>query len=317
MAQLIDLTGQKFGYLTVLERAENKYGRAQWKCQCECGNIVIIPSGDLRHKNRPRKYCSNQCILRNKPIDLTGQRFGRLITKYIYEDAEHKYKDHGTYWVCECDCGNTTIVQGKDLRNGMVQSCGCLRAELLSKRRSIDLTGQKFGRLTVLKLLSSNSRGNIWQCQCQCGNLTKAHAPDLKNGNKASCGCLKSKGEMTISHYLQLLDIPYEQEYSFPDLKGPVNNLRFDFAIFINNSNDKIRYLIEFDGIQHFFGGQWKNGIPLEEIQHRDALKNNYCALHNVPLIRFNYTELESGILTLEYFQHKIQEALKSEDLNE
>ena len=38
MGKFIDLTGQKFGRLLVLERAENKYGRTAWKCKCDCGN---------------------------------------------------------------------------------------------------------------------------------------------------------------------------------------------------------------------------------------------------------------------------------------
>lgn len=49
MSARIDLTGQKFGRLTVLERAENaKNGSAQWKCRCECGNIAIVRSDSLR-----------------------------------------------------------------------------------------------------------------------------------------------------------------------------------------------------------------------------------------------------------------------------
>ena len=41
IGKFIDLTGQRFGRLTVIERAENdKYGHAQWMCQCECGKIA-------------------------------------------------------------------------------------------------------------------------------------------------------------------------------------------------------------------------------------------------------------------------------------
>ena len=43
MSKVIDMTGQTFGKLTVLSRAENdKYGKAQWLCQCQCGNQKII-----------------------------------------------------------------------------------------------------------------------------------------------------------------------------------------------------------------------------------------------------------------------------------
>ena len=49
MAKLIDLTGQRFGRLTVMERAENaKDGHARWLCKCDCGGEIIVVRGDLR-----------------------------------------------------------------------------------------------------------------------------------------------------------------------------------------------------------------------------------------------------------------------------
>lgn len=64
-------------------------------------------------------------------IDLTGRIFGRLTV--IKSDSRPK---PGQWrWLCKCDCGNTHIVCGCALRNGDVQSCGCLQRELLSKRR--------------------------------------------------------------------------------------------------------------------------------------------------------------------------------------
>lgn len=48
MGKLIDLTGQRFGRLVVIERAQNRGGRPTWRCQCDCGNIVTVPGRDLR-----------------------------------------------------------------------------------------------------------------------------------------------------------------------------------------------------------------------------------------------------------------------------
>ncbi len=45
---MIDLTGQRFGRLTVIERAGTKYGHVMWRCVCDCGNQVFPLSGDLR-----------------------------------------------------------------------------------------------------------------------------------------------------------------------------------------------------------------------------------------------------------------------------
>ena len=57
-----------------------------------------------------------------------------------------------------------------------------------------DLTGQKFGRLTVIKRgPNTKSRNAQWWCQCDCGNpeLVLVTATHLKNGNTKSCGCLQ------------------------------------------------------------------------------------------------------------------------------
>lgn len=58
----------------------------------------------------------------SKLIDLTGQRFGRLVA------LEHFRKDGRTYWRCRCDCGNETDVEASNLKK-VTRSCGCLQKE--------------------------------------------------------------------------------------------------------------------------------------------------------------------------------------------
>lgn len=62
--------------------------------------------------------------------DMTGQRFGRLTV--VGPDGAHK-PGQKAMWICKCDCGNETSVQGKMLRNGAVSSCGCLQRETRSQ----------------------------------------------------------------------------------------------------------------------------------------------------------------------------------------
>lgn len=59
----------------------------------------------------------------SKLIDLTGKRFNKLV---VLERMPNGKKGRA-YWKCQCDCGNTTIVSGGNLKNGGVKSCGCLR----------------------------------------------------------------------------------------------------------------------------------------------------------------------------------------------
>lgn len=58
----------------------------------------------------------------------------------------------------------------------------------------IDLSGQKFGKLTVIEKTGRNKQGNaLWKCCCDCGNIVVVRGSDLKNGNTKSCGCIKRK----------------------------------------------------------------------------------------------------------------------------
>lgn len=62
----------------------------------------------------------------------------------------------------------------------------------------IDLTGQKYGRLTVIERCGSNSLGNaMWRCRCDCGNEIVIRGSCLTTGNTKSCGCYRR--EQTIS----------------------------------------------------------------------------------------------------------------------
>lgn len=54
----------------------------------------------------------------------------------------------------------------------------------------IDLTGERFGRLTVLRRVENDGRGVRWECVCDCGNKKVAHSHELRYGKTRSCGCL-------------------------------------------------------------------------------------------------------------------------------
>ena len=116
-------------------------------------------------------------------IDLTGQRFGKLVVK----NESGKDRNGNITWLCLCDCGNEKIISGNCLRRGITQSCGC------SKKSSqiIDITGNKYGRLTVNKYVGkTKSRCTLWECKCDCGNIIIAKKSNLISGNTKSCGCL-------------------------------------------------------------------------------------------------------------------------------
>ena len=62
-----------------------------------------------------------------RALDLTGQRFGRLIVEGMAPRRSHMIE-----WRCQCDCGGTTVTQGAMLKIGRTKSCGCWRRERMS-----------------------------------------------------------------------------------------------------------------------------------------------------------------------------------------
>ena len=61
-------------------------------------------------------------------IDITGQRFGRLVAMKLIPKEERTWSNKERAWLCKCDCGNEVIVRQRNLRGArMTQSCGCVR----------------------------------------------------------------------------------------------------------------------------------------------------------------------------------------------
>lgn len=122
-----------------------------------------------------------------KALDLTGQRFGRWAVTGQAENDKH----HKTQWHCQCTCGASGIVASASLVQGKSTSCGCLRRESIAAL-AVDLTGQTFGRLTVLRRIENDKHGKTrWLCRCECGDEAVRSAHLMRKGESLSCGCLQ------------------------------------------------------------------------------------------------------------------------------
>jgi hypothetical protein len=122
-AKLIDLTGKRYGALTVLERGPdypNHTGTTgthpRWRCRCDCGTIWIVSGGTLRAGKTVRcRACSR--------VPLQGLRFGRLLV--IGPASREDRVATKARWLCKCDCGKTINTRTDYLRTGRATSCGC------------------------------------------------------------------------------------------------------------------------------------------------------------------------------------------------
>lgn len=290
MPKAEDLTGQKFGYWTVLWEAESdKHGATKWHCKCQCGKEKDVYQSSL--KRGLSKSCG--CIKMN---NLTGRHFGQLTVLYPTNIRSRT----SVVWHCLCSCGNETNVAADHLKDGSTISCGCSKVK--------DLTNQKFGRLTVLYATDKRTcdRKILWHCRCDCGNEIETDTSSLLLGRSQSCGCLVSKGEEIISKALRELNIEYKQQYSFSNCRNPKTGhaLYFDFYL------PRYNCCIEYDGKQHFIatGCDWNTQEHLEDTHYRDTVKNKYCQENRISLIRIPYTDFNR--LNKNYILSKLKEVV-------
>jgi len=124
--KLKDLTGQRFGKLTVIKRVENINGKPHWLCKCDCGNEKVVQGSAL--SGGYTKSCG--CLLHD--VIKPGTRFGRLT---VIEPDHIVEGGRGYAYRCKCDCGNEIITRVGNLRSGYTRSCGCLHDELFIENR--------------------------------------------------------------------------------------------------------------------------------------------------------------------------------------
>ena len=197
--------------------------------------------------------------------------------KLSFIKEQYESQKMNTYQLAEYfGCSNDTISRK-------------LRAMNIQPRKfHEDLTGKKIGKLTVLGLSDKTNRRLYWKCRCDCGKIISVKGDHLRQKNQLSCGCLSSVGEEEIAEILRSNNINFITQYKFDNFTSDYNNIpyRFDFAIIIN---DKVEYLIEFDGEQHF--KEVKHFGKFEETQLHDKQKTCWAQANNIPLLRIPYTD--------------------------
>lgn len=120
---------------------------------------------------------------RSDYIEMTGNIYGRLT---VMENAG------SSQWWCDCECGQRKLVSGSALRGGRTLSCGCLQDENRRGDKARDISGETYGRLTVIRREgTADSEHPLWLCECECGNTCLIKGGKIgKEVN--SCGCLRA-----------------------------------------------------------------------------------------------------------------------------
>lgn len=230
-----DLTGKRYGKLTVLERTDKrKNGCIVWRCHCDCGKDVELSSRKLK------EGVTTSCGCEARPNDLTGQRFGSLT---VLGQTEKRTSNRSVLWCCRCDCGKEVLLARNVLVSGNTTSCGCW-----ARRELDDLSGQRFGKLTVVSFHGKTNGHRTWNCRCDCGKETVVRESNLKNGLSKSCGCEHSPKK--ILHFVNGTCLEHLQTNHIS--KANTSGVR---GVYFNKQRKKWIAQIMFRGKCHYLGG--------------------------------------------------------------
>lgn len=277
------LIGQKFNKLTIIGIDLGKRVHKRIICKCDCGNTVrcvlsLMQNG--RTKSCGCKKNENNEVYAN----MVGQKINKwTILEYISSNKMPKF-------VCQCECGTIKKVNVYNLTKGKSKDCGCGRKEALSKAKSKDLTGKRFGKLIAIEKLpfSNKFKRVLYRCKCDCGNEIIVPSQSLVTLHTVSCGCILSYYNMVIDKYLDEIKVPHKREHTVW-----IGNRWFRFDFYLPSYN----LLIEYDGEQHykpvrrFKCTDEEVAQKFNAIQEHDQLKNKYCFDNGINLLRIPYWE--------------------------
>lgn len=111
--------------------------------------------------------------------NFSGQTIGDF--NILYRTSYILTKSQEAHWVCQCNRCKKYFIKKASFFKGKSE-CSCRN----------DLSGQQFGRLTVLYPIDrrTKNKGIIYHCRCSCGNEKDIPAETLRRGESNSCGCI-------------------------------------------------------------------------------------------------------------------------------
>lgn len=252
-----------------------------------------------------------------------GQEIGPYHITYV-EEAEPVIQSNGkpirqAYFKCG-RCGKIFKARINNIKNGHTRSCGCYSLEQSIKNikeynaKGLPVwnkheykEGDEVGDYGVKYIKEDGHQGKarkgIFGCPI-CHTYFSALIDNVSTGKTKGCGNHHSVGEERLRLIFDNLGIKYEYQKSFPDNFSSITHYPYHYDYYLPDYN----LCIEYDGIQHFSYKEntagWNNKENYLQTQHNDKEKNEYCASHNINLLRIPYTDL--SILNEQYIQKKL-----------
>ena len=273
--EVFDLVGNEYVFL---DSYVNTHAKLRVKHN-KCGNIYKLqPSSFLTGHRCPDcsgKHQKTNAEFKQEIYDLVGDEYTFLDT-YVNNSTKIKIRHN--------KCGNVY----KTKPNTFLLGSRCpycagymKKTDAQFKKEVFDLVGDEYTFLNAYV----NNKTKLRVKHNKCGYVYKVTPTDFFHKHNRCSYCNSPKGETIITKLLDTLNINYEPQKTFDDLRD-TQPLSYDF--FVPDQN----ILIEYQGIQHYepidyFGGN----SAFERQQKHDKMKANYAKDHGYNLIAVPYTE--------------------------
>lgn len=259
--------------------------------RCKCGNIFIKTLDALKNKNNRCccKECSNNINKENKTLSY------KIVKEYIESKGckliSDKYISAKSKLKIQCSCGNIFEVNFNKFKDRNQIKC----YKCIGRRKWNYKTVKEYVESKDCKLIDTEyiNRKTKMKFKCKCGNEFTTDFHSFLYQGKTQCDICtshESKLEIAIETYLEKYNIPYSKQYTYANLKSKKGYaLRFDFAIL--SKNREVDCLIECDGNQHYVYNEFfsKSKENFDYMVENNKLKDNYCRINNIKLIRIPY----------------------------
>lgn len=281
-----NLNAKHIEILSIYKNANSKI-----RCRCtDCNYEWETLAKHLISQTKPSN-CPNCNILRQrKSHDDFLKEFVKSNKNNQYINILSKYETINSRVHCQCKkCNHEWYPIAKTLLNGN----GCPKCGGTLKKTHETFIKELYNINVNIVVLNKyiNDRTKV-KCLCKRCNCIWEAVPNHLLRYRGCPRCNSSKGETRIRNILLMNNIKFKEQFKFKGCKD-IYPLPFDFAIY--NNDNELRFVIEYQGEQHYVLSGFNNAEEIfERYKRHDKIKKDYCKKNNIKLLEIPYYEFNN-----------------------